>query len=82
MALREPASLEEKILLIREEKSLFAYLENAGRPVSYNHSLKRYDWVIKNRCETCGDDEPWICLIDTGIAICPRCASLLLRAQF
>jgi hypothetical protein len=81
MALVEPGSLEEKITLIREEKVLFTYLENVGRPVFYNHSLNRYDWVVKNTCGCCGD-EPWICLLDTGIAICPRCASLLLRARF
>jgi hypothetical protein len=77
MTLAEPANLEEKLSLIREEEVLFTYLENAGRPVAYNHSKQCYEWVAKNTCGTCGD-EPWVCLTETGIAICPKCAALLL----
>lgn len=82
MATLKPETFEEKIALRREESTILTRLEDAGRKVFYNRHLQQYELMTKNTCETCGDSKPWICLLNTGIALCQRCAELILRVRF
>ena len=76
----DDAPIQHKLELYREEQLLVRYLENAGRPAIYDFSTKTYRLKSQERCATCGR-EPFICLLDLGLALCKDCCSLLASIQ-